>query len=161
MMWTFDDPTSVDLSTDQVGRDVVIRKYCNIYGERTKIGDNVKIGAYTEISNAAIGSNVVIGARCFIPEGVIIEDHVWIGPGFIGTNDKYPPSDKSQWQTTIIKQGAKIGAGVKILPGVVIGEGALIGAGSVVTKDVPAGEVWCGVPAKNIGGTEYVSSGFD
>jgi maltose O-acetyltransferase len=36
--------------------------------------------------------------------------------------------------------------GAIILPGVVIGENAIVGAGSVVTKDIPAGEKWYGVP---------------
>ena len=52
---------------------------------------------------------------------VIIEDHVWIG------------------------------SRVQILPGVKIGRGAVIAAGAVVTKDVPANEIWGGVPAKRIG----------
>lgn len=43
-----------------------------------------------------------------------------------------------------------IGAGSIILPGVAIGDGAVIGAGSVVSKDVPAGMVYAGVPAREI-----------
>ncbi|MBQ0088170.1 MAG: N-acetyltransferase, partial [Prevotellaceae bacterium] len=45
-------------------------------------------------------------------------------------------------------EGASIGAGSTILCGITIGENAMIGIGSVVTKDVPAGEVWVGNPAK-------------
>ena len=51
-------------------------------------------------------------------------------------------------ERTIIKNGASIGAGSTVLCGVVIGENAMIGIGSVVTKDVPAGEVWFGNPAR-------------
>jgi len=54
------------------------------------------------------------------------------------------------FQIVKIEDGADIGAGCIILPGVTIGEGAVIGAGSVVTKDVPAYEVWAGVPARMI-----------
>ena len=79
-----------------------------------------------------------------------IEDDVFIGPRTTFTNDKYPPSTKEQWQQTLIKKGAAIGAGTVIICGVTIGEGARIGAGSVVTHDVPAGEVWCGNPARRI-----------
>jgi acetyltransferase-like isoleucine patch superfamily enzyme len=50
----------------------------------------------------------------------------------------------------VIRRGAKIGANVTILPGVVIGENALVGAGSVVAKDVPAGAVVVGNPARVI-----------
>ncbi len=64
------------------------------------------------------------------------------------TNDKYPPSGKSEWGTIVIKDFSAIGAGATIVTGVTIGSNALVGAGSVVTKDVPDREVWCGNPAK-------------
>jgi acetyltransferase-like isoleucine patch superfamily enzyme len=43
-----------------------------------------------------------------------------------------------------------VGAGAVVLPGVTIGEGATVGAGAVVTDDVPAGQVWLGVPARKM-----------
>ncbi len=46
-----------------------------------------------------------------------------------------------------MKKGASIGAGSTVLCGITIGENAMVGIGSVVTKDVPAGEVWFGNPA--------------
>jgi acetyltransferase-like isoleucine patch superfamily enzyme len=51
----------------------------------------------------------------------------------------------------VIRRGAKIGANVTILPGVVVGEDALVGAGAVVVRDVPAGAVVAGNPARVIG----------
>ena len=50
----------------------------------------------------------------------------------------------------VIDDYAFVGARTMILPGVHIGEGAIIAAGSLVTKDVPAGEVWGGYPAKKM-----------
>ena len=50
----------------------------------------------------------------------------------------------------MIRKGASIGAGSTILPGLTIGENAVVGAGSVVTKDIPAGELWLGNPARFI-----------
>lgn len=44
-----------------------------------------------------------------------------------------------------------IGADVIVLPGVKIGDNSVIGAGAVVTKDLPAGKVWGGTPARCIG----------
>ncbi len=44
-----------------------------------------------------------------------------------------------------------IGAGVKIMPNIRIGPNSIIAAGAIVTKDVPEGEVWGGIPAKKIG----------
>lgn len=121
---------------------------CNIY-KTAKIGKQVNIGAFTEIGdNVVIGDHVRIGAMCFIPEGVTLEDGAWIGPRVTFTNDMYPPSGKENWKRTVVKKGARLGAAVTVLPGITIGEKALVGAGAVVTKDVPAGETWSGVPAK-------------
>jgi UDP-2-acetamido-3-amino-2,3-dideoxy-glucuronate N-acetyltransferase len=116
-----------------------------------KIGQDGNIGAFCEIgNNVVIGDRVRVGAMSYIPEGVTIEDDVFIGPRVTMTNDKYPPSGKENWKQTLIKKNAAIGAGVTIVCGVTIGECALIGAGSVVTKDVPAYQTWYGVPARPV-----------
>lgn len=123
---------------------------CNIY-PTAFIGDNCNIGAFTEIGNfVVIGENTRIGAFSFIPEKISIGKNCFIGPRFTGTNDKFPPSPPGDWLSIVIEDGASLGAAVTVLPGVTIGEGALIGAGSVVTRDVPPGEIWCGVPAKRV-----------
>lgn len=49
-----------------------------------------------------------------------------------------------------VKDWAYIGCNSQLMPGVTIGEGSLIAAGSIVTKSVPAGEVWGGNPAKRL-----------
>lgn len=128
----------------------------NIYG--CTIGDNTKIGSFVEIKETArIGKNCKIQAFAFIPEGITIQDGVFIGPHVTFTNDKYPKAVNEQgilkksgeWvvQKTIVKKGASIGAGSVILPGIIIGEHATIGAGSVVTKNVPANATVMGNPA--------------
>jgi len=129
--------------------------------EGNKIGDSVSIGTNSVIEcGCKIGNNVRIHSNCFIPEYTIIEDDVWIGPGVIMTNVLHPPCPIFKKKAPIygakcccgpvLKRGAIIGAGAVILPGVIIGEGALVGAGSVVTKDVSAGYVVAGNPAKII-----------
>ena len=52
---------------------------------------------------------------------------------------------------TIIRERAVIYAGATILPGVEVGINAVIMAGAIVTKNVPAFEVWGGVPARKLG----------
>lgn len=117
---------------------------------KAKIGENCNICSHCFIENdVIIGNNVTIKCGVQVWDGIEIEDDVCIGSNVTFTNDKYPKSKNSHWtlfQTKICK-GASIGAGSTILPGITIGENAVIGAGSVVTKDVPAGEVWYGNPA--------------
>ena len=100
--------------------------------------------------DVVIGERVKIQAFAFIPDGVTIEDDVFIGPHVCFTNDVYPPSGKENWKKTLVKKGAKIGANASILAGVTIGENAMVGMGAVVIKDVPDGETHVGNPAKKI-----------
>ena len=134
-----------------IDRNTVVWQNCNIY-KTAKIGKGCSIGMGTEIgNNVKIGNNVRIGAMCFIPEGVTIEDDVFIAPGVFFSNDRNPPSSHSCWGKTVIKKGAAIGMQSTILPGVTIGEKALVGAHSVVSKDIPAGEKWYGIAAMSHG----------
>lgn len=97
------------------------------------IGEGVKIGARTKVQ-----------AFAFIPTGVTIGRDCFIGPSVTFTNDKHPPSPRSDWLKTTVEDQVSIGAGVVILPGVTIGRGARIGAGALVTKDVPADTLYIG-----------------
>ena len=115
-----------------------------------KIGENCNICSHCFIENeAVIGSNVTIKCGVQVWDGITIEDNVQIGANVTFTNDKYPRAKGPNWVQvpTTIKRGASIGAGSSILCGITIGENAMIGIGSVVTKNVPAGEVWVGNPA--------------
>lgn len=147
--------------TDDVilGKNVQIfhPEQVNIYG--CSIGDNTKIGSFVEIKETVrIGKNCKIQAFAFIPEGVVIEDGVFIGPHVVFTNDTYPKAvnkdgtmkKAGDWnpKKTYVKSGAAIGAGAVILPGVTIGRNATVGAGSVVTQDVPNSATVKGNPAK-------------
>lgn len=115
------------------------------------IGDHCIIHAPVWIgNNVKIGNGCLIQAFTFIPEGVTIEDEVFIGPHVCFTNDKKPPSWGTHWAPITVKRCASIGANVTILPGITIGDHAKIGAGAVVTKDVPGGETWVGNPAHPI-----------
>jgi UDP-2-acetamido-3-amino-2,3-dideoxy-glucuronate N-acetyltransferase len=117
------------------------------------IGDECNINAHCFIENdVIIGNNVTIKCGVYLWDGLRIGNSVFIGPNVTFTNDLYPRSKQypSEFKQIIIETGASIGAGSVILGGVTIGRNAMIGAGSVVTKNVPANELWFGNPARFI-----------
>jgi len=146
------------ISPDVVlGKNVKISDFTNLYG--CTIGDGTKVGAFVEIQKGvSIGKNCKISSHSFVCEGVTIRDKVFVGHNVAFINDKYPRATKADgslqteedWDVvpTLVEEGASIGSSVTILCGVTIGAGALVGAGSVVTRDIPAGEIWVGNPAR-------------
>lgn len=139
-----------DCQSEHIGDNTKIWQFCVILPEAV-IGQNCNICSHCLIENdVKIGNNVTIKCGVQIWDGIELEDDVMVGANVSFTNDKYPRSHNKDWtlMQTKVCRGASIGAGATLLPGLTIGEGAMIGAGSVVTKDVPAGELWIGNPAK-------------
>jgi UDP-2-acetamido-3-amino-2,3-dideoxy-glucuronate N-acetyltransferase len=141
----------------ELGEGVVVHAFANLYGCR--IGDETRIGTFVEIQRgASVGARCKIQSHTFICDGVTIEDEVFVGHGVMFVNDKHPAATTKDgklkgtpdWelQRTVVERRASIGSGVVVLGGLRIGEGALVGAGAVVTKDIAAGEVVAGVPAR-------------
>ncbi len=126
----------------QCGHNVLIR-------EKTVIGNNTSIGTASVIEGySRIGSNVRIQSMVFVPTNTEIGDGVFIGPAAVLTNDRYPPTGKPELKGPILEEGSVVGARAVILPIVRIGKGAAVAAGAVVTRDVPAGKMAIGTPAK-------------
>ena len=141
----------------KLGQRVKIFAFTNLYG--CSIGDDTKIGTFVEIQKGAqVGARCKVSSHTFVCEGVTIEDEVFIGHGVTFINDRFPRATnadgelqtEADWKcdVTVVKRGASIGSGATILCGVTIGERAIVGAGSVVTKDVQAGAVVAGNPAR-------------
>ena len=120
-----------------------------VIGERCNIGQNVVISP-----GVVLGNNVKIQNNVSVYTGVVCEDDVFLGPSCVFTNVLNPRSAiprKDQYQKTLVRRGATIGANATIVCGHTIGEYALIGAGAVVTKDVPPYALVVGNPSKQIG----------
>ena len=142
---------SAEVETDDIGDGTIIWRWTHVM-PGAKIGPGCMLG-----QGCFVGRDVEIGDDCRIQngaqlfEGVVLEHDVFIGPGVVFTNDRNPRVGITRdFEGTLVRTGASIGANATIRCGVKIGKRVTIGAGAVVTKDVPAGETWVGNPARPI-----------
>lgn len=141
-----------DVQSDHLGEGTRVWQFVVVL-PGARIGRNCNLCSHVFIENdVVIGDNVTVKCGVQLWDGVRIEDDVFIGPNATFTNDPFPRSKvyPESFGRTLVKRGASIGANATILPGVTLGENCLVGAGSVVTKDVPAGAVVAGNPARVI-----------
>lgn len=138
----------------QIGEGTKIWHFSHIM-PNCKIGENCNIGQNVVVSpEVVLGNRVKVQNNVSIYTGVICEDDVFLGPSMVFTNITNPRSAivrRDQYEKTIVKKGASIGANATIVCGHDIGEFSFIGAGAVVTKDVKPYALIVGNPAKQIG----------
>jgi acetyltransferase-like isoleucine patch superfamily enzyme len=133
----------------EMGNGSSVSSYCNIFPREPGFDGKFIMG---EGSN--IGDNTIIDTS----DDVVIGDQVALGPfDIVYTHDHNYHSDTfAAWKggvhtgKVIIEDGAWVGARVVLLPGITIGKRAIVAAGSVVTKDVAAGDIVGGIPAKSL-----------
>lgn len=138
----------------EIGEGTKIWHFCHVMAESI-IGRNCNIGQNVVISpRVRIGNNVKIQNNVSVYTGVELEDDVFCGPSMVFTNVINPRSHVSrrdQYQKTLVKRGASIGANATVVCGHTIGSYAFIGAGAVVTRDVPDFALVAGNPARVAG----------
>jgi acetyltransferase-like isoleucine patch superfamily enzyme len=120
--------------------------------ERCAIGDDVVIGRGSLVENdTTVGAMTKIQADAYITAYSTLEEHVFIAPCVVTTNDNFMGRTERRHglvKGPTIRRGARIGGGAILCPGIEVGEEAFVGAGAVVTKDVPPRVVVVGNPAR-------------
>jgi acetyltransferase-like isoleucine patch superfamily enzyme len=120
--------------------------------ERVTIADDVVVGRGSLVENdTTIGAMTRIQAGAYITAYSTLEDHVFVAPCVVTTNDNYMGRTQKRLgllRGPTIRRGARVGGGAILCPGVEIGKEAFVGAGAVVTKDVPPRAVVVGSPAR-------------
>lgn len=108
-----------------------------------KLGEGAYLGPYTFVGSChqlTIGEHTLIGAHSYLTTVNHRTDRPGLPVAYQGFRGGDVTIGRSVW----------IGCHVTILPGITIGDGAVVGAGAVVTKDIPPGETWGGVPAQRL-----------
>jgi acetyltransferase-like isoleucine patch superfamily enzyme len=139
--------------TSEVGQGTRIWAFAHVLAG-ARIGADCNVCDHVFIENdVVVGDRVTIKSGVQLWDGLRIGDDVFIGPNATFTNDRFPRSKHYDHVVleTHVGDGASIGANATVLPGVTIGARAMVGAGSVVTRDVPAGAVVVGNPARVVG----------
>lgn len=147
-------PTAYVDEPCDIGDGTKIWHFCHIM-PHAKIGRDCNLGQNVFVASGVVmGNNVKVQNNVSLYTGVTLEDDVFCGPSCVFTNVINPRSQivrHSEYQQTVVRQGATIGANATIVCGVTIGRYAFLGAGAVVRTDVPDYGLMLGVPAHRKG----------
>lgn len=132
--------------------------WVNIYD--SQLGQDCRVGPFVEIGTAVIGDRTVISSHSYVCPHVRIGSDCFVAHAVCFCNDMLTVPEqygsitelRAKWEPrpTEVGNSVRIGSGAVILPGVHIGNHCVIGAGAVVTRDMPDGEKWAGVPARQM-----------
>ena len=165
------DASAAELVADRAAAEVWMRRYNETLGRDAAARSSLLRERFAAVGDGAVirppfycdyGYNIRLGAGAFLNFNCVILDVVQvtigkgtqIGPGvqiYAADHPREPITRRSGLELgrpIAIGDNVWIGGGAIILPGVKIGDDAIIGAGSVVTRDVPAGVVAMGNPAR-------------
>ena len=151
----FVHPTAIVDDGCEIGEKTKVWHFSHIM-PGAKIGSGCTFGQNVFIaSGVRIGNNVKIQNNVSVYEGVELEDEVFCGPSCVFTNINNPRSEivrRDEYQKTLVRRGASIGANATIVCGSDIGRYVFVGAGAVVARgEVPDYALMVGVPARRKG----------
>nr|MDT0658405.1 acetyltransferase [Micromonospora sp. DSM 115978] len=120
-------------------------RYAAVVHPTAHVGAGSRVGPGSVLlAGTVLTADVTVGAHVAVmPQAVLthddrVEDYVTIASGVrLGGG-------------AVLAEGAYIGAGALLREGVTVGAWSLVGMGSVVLRDVPAGQVWAGNPARKL-----------
>lgn len=150
------------VETEHIGAGTRVWAHAHVMpGARIGRDCNLGDGVFVE-GGAVVKDRVTLKNNVCVWEGITLEDDVFVGPLVVFTNDRRPRSprglktcqrysDKRWLESTVVEEGASIGAGAVICPGVRLGRYCIIAAGAVVTKDVQPFQLVMGNPARPSG----------
>lgn len=133
------------IGTDGLGcarrDDGVLVKFPHLGG--VVIGNNVEIGANCQIAKGALSNTIIsdgckLNGLCFIAHNCQLGRNVWITGNTMLAGSVVVEDNVTIFSSVTVRDQRKIGTG------------AIIGMGTLVTKDIPAGEVWIGSPAHKL-----------
>jgi UDP-2-acetamido-3-amino-2,3-dideoxy-glucuronate N-acetyltransferase len=150
----FAHPSAVIDQPCQIGAGTKIWHFSHVM-EGAVLGAGCNLGQNVVVSpGVRLGKNVKVQNNVSIYTGVELEDDVFCGPSMVFTNVINPRSHvnrRNEYQKTLVKRGATLGANSTVVCGTTIGRYAFVGAGAVVTRDVADHALVLGVPAKQVG----------
>ena len=120
-------------------------RYARIIHPAASLAPSTTIGAGTIVLAGVVATcDVIIGRHVAVMPGCVLTHDVILGDGCTLA------SGVQLAGAVQVGPDAYVGSGAAIREGVRIGAGAVVGMGAVVIRDVPAGEVWAGVPARRL-----------
>jgi UDP-2-acetamido-3-amino-2,3-dideoxy-glucuronate N-acetyltransferase len=150
----YSHPTAVIDHPCEIGEGTKIWHFSHVMQDSV-LGPGCNLGQNVVISpGVRLGKNVKVQNNVSVYTGVELEDDVFCGPSMVFTNVINPRSHvirRNEYQKTLVKQGATLGANSTVVCGTTIGRYAFVAAGAVVTHDVPDYALVMGVPAKQVG----------
>lgn len=125
--------------------DLPDERYATLVHPAAVVAESASIGAGSVLHAATVlTADVELGAHVAVMPAVVLTHDVRVGDGVtFGAGVNVAGG-------VVVERGAYVGSGALLREGVVVGAGSTVGMGSVVTRSVPPGEVWVGVPAAQL-----------